>query len=75
MRKHLQTIPRAFHCEIPPALADEIAKAPEGHVTDVGVEWALAQTRELIDAGVPAVHFYVMSAARAVNMLMAKLSR
>ena len=75
MRKHLQTSPRAFHCEIPSELAHEIEKAPDGHVTDVGVEWALAQTRELLEADVPAVHFYVMSAARAVNMLMAKLNR
>ena len=73
MRKQLHSIPRTFHCEIPPELADEVEKADVGRVTDIGVEWALAQTRELLDKGAPAVHFYVMSTARAVNMLLKKL--
>jgi len=75
MRHHLRTIPRTFHCEIPAALADEIEKAPEGGVTDVGVEWALQQTRDLLDQSVPAVHFYVMSSARSINLLLGKLRR
>ncbi len=73
MKKHIQTIPRTFYCDIPEALATEIESAAKGHVSDVGVEWALAQARELLDAGVPSVHFYVMQSATAINKVMAKL--
>lgn len=72
-RRHLTSIPRTFHCEIPEALADEAAKAPDGKIRPVGVEWGLMQARELIEKGVPAVHFYVMSSSKAINELLAQL--
>ncbi len=70
--KQLITIPRTFHVDIPPALADEVEAAPE-RAEEIGVEWALAQARELLHRGVPAVHFYVMHSARAINSLMERL--
>jgi len=73
MRKHLESIPRNFHCEIPSALADAIEAAPDGRVTDVGVEWAVQQTRELLDRGVPSVHFYVMQNSRAIGDVISRL--
>ncbi len=71
--RHLTSIPRTFHCEIPEALASEAAKAPDGKVRPVGVEWGLMQARELLDKGVPSVHFYVMSSTTAINELLAQL--
>jgi methylenetetrahydrofolate reductase (NADPH) len=70
--RQVTSIPRTFHCEIPPALADEVDAAPD-HVTDIGVSWTVEQTRELLDAGVPSVHFYVMANAKAVNAVLDKL--
>lgn len=72
--KQLTSIPRTFHVDIPPALADEAAAVPPERVRDVGVEWALAQARELLDRGVPSVHFYVMLDAGAVGELMSRLA-
>ncbi len=72
-KKHLQSIPKVFHCDIPADLADAIAGAPKGGVTDVGVEWAANQAQELLDADVPAVHWYVMASARALNMALSRL--
>jgi methylenetetrahydrofolate reductase (NADPH) len=68
----LTTIPRTFHVEIPPSLADEVMAAPE-RAEQVGVEWALAQARELLHGGAPSVHFYVMHSSRAINDLMQRL--
>ena len=65
----LKSIPRTFHCEIPPALADEVEKAPE-RTLDVGIEWTIGQVRELLDAGVPSVHFYIMQSATAVKRVL-----
>lgn len=74
MKKHLTTIPRTFHCEIPTEFAEELEAAEPRHVMDVGVEWAVKQTRELLEGGVPAAHFYVMSSSKPINAVMDRLS-
>jgi methylenetetrahydrofolate reductase (NADPH) len=66
----LKTIPRNFHVEIPLALADTAAKAAPEHTLDVGVEWCTGQVRELLAAGAPAVHFYIMQSAKAVTRVL-----
>lgn len=71
--KQLSSIPRTFFVDIPSELADEVLAASPEHVVDIGVEWALKQTQELLDRGVPSVHFYVMQSAAAIKKLMAKL--
>jgi methylenetetrahydrofolate reductase (NADPH) len=70
-RAQLASIPRSFYVEIPSALADEVESAADARVVDVGVEWARRQVDELLAAGVPAVHFYVMQSAAAVRKLLA----
>ncbi len=72
-KRHLQSIPRTFHCDIPSALADEVEKAPKKRVRDVGVEWAIQQARELLDKGVPSVHWYVMASSKAINGVLKRL--
>ncbi len=72
-RAQLRSIPSIFHCDIPVALADAIAAAPDGRVEDVGVAWATEQARGLLDAGVPSLHWYVMSNARSINRVLASL--
>lgn len=72
-RSHLRSIPRTFHCEIPAALADEVTAAKRDDVLGVGIEWARQQAQELIDRGVPSVHFYVMQSSRAINTLLEQL--
>jgi methylenetetrahydrofolate reductase (NADPH) len=72
-KRHLRSIPRTFHCEIPAYLADAIDAARPDQVQAVGVEWALAQAQELIDRGAPSVHFYVMQSSQAINELLPRL--
>lgn len=72
-QRQVTSIPRTFHCEIPAELADEVLAAPEEEAARLGVEWAAAQTQELLAAGVPSVHFYVMQSARLVNGVLARL--
>jgi methylenetetrahydrofolate reductase (NADPH) len=72
-RAQLSSIPRTFFVEVPSALSDEVAAAPDARVVDVGVEWAERQVRELLDRGVPSVHFYVMQNAVAVSKLLDRL--
>ena len=72
-KRQLKSIPSKFHCDIPSELADEIAAAKPGHVTEIGVEWACKQAEDLLNRGVPSLHFYLMQSSKAINMLMAKL--
>jgi methylenetetrahydrofolate reductase (NADPH) len=72
-QQQVVSIPRTFHCEVPSGLAEEVMNADEGFASDIGVEWATRQTRDLLEQGVPSVHFYVMQSARLVNKVLANL--
>lgn len=67
-RSQLTTVPRAFHCDIPEDFtrAMDAADTKEAQFR-VGVEWCVAQCRELIKAGVPSIHFYTTGKARSVE--------
>jgi len=72
-QKQLGTIPKTFFVEIPDALANEVLEAKPEQAVDIGVEWALRQSQELLERGVPSLHFYVMQSATAINKLMGRL--
>jgi methylenetetrahydrofolate reductase (NADPH) len=72
-RSQLASIPRNFYVDIPAALSDEVAKVSDERVIDVGVEWALEQSRELLDRGVPSLHYYVMQSSAGITRLLSKL--
>lgn len=72
---HLQSLPRTFGTEIPEALAAEVEAARPEHVADIGVEWARQQSEELLEAGVPGLHFYIMSTAAHVRRVVEPLRK
>jgi len=72
-KKHLRLLPKHFHTEIPEALAAEVDAADPEDVEDIGVEWAIQQTEELMSAGVPCIHFYIMSSAQTVKKVVSPL--
>ena len=74
-RSQLTTLPRNFHCEVPSRLADEVEAAPKDRALDIGIEWAAKQTSELLEYGVPAVHFYVMQSSKPVSRVLQKIGR
>lgn len=73
-KHHLRTLPKYFHTEIPEALAAEVeaAENPE-HVREIGINWAIQQSEELMSADVPCIHFYIMSSAEAVTQVVEPL--
>ncbi|MDX1591274.1 MAG: methylenetetrahydrofolate reductase [Balneolaceae bacterium] len=56
---HLKSLPRYFHLNIPDELTAEVVADP-ARVKDIGTEWSLKQCQELLDNGVPGIHFYIM---------------
>ncbi len=70
--KQLVSIPKNFHVDIPDELTREILAAKKEHVLEIGTEWTLKQFNELLNAGVPAVHFYILQDSKPINLLMKK---
>ena len=64
----LTVLPRIFHTEIPEALASELRKCKnDEEAKQVGVEWTIEQCKELINKGVPSLHFYTLMATDSVR--------
>jgi methylenetetrahydrofolate reductase (NADPH) len=60
-RYQLTSIPRKFFINLPEDLVAEVMKAKDDDaVKQIGVEWCIAQSRELKAAGVPCLHYYTM---------------
>jgi methylenetetrahydrofolate reductase (NADPH) len=72
-KRHLQSLPRFFHTDLPEDLVAEIDAAKDEHVADIGIEWAIRQSEELLAADVPCLHFYIMSSARTVKRVVEPL--
>lgn len=66
----LSVLPRVFSCEIPEDFAAELRKArTDAEATEAGVEWCIAQCRDLIAHGVPGLHFYTLMASESVRRI------
>jgi len=72
-KAQLASIPRNFFVDIPAELSDEVLAAEGDEVMEVGVRWAERQSQELLEHGVPALHFYVMQSSKAVTRLLDRL--
>lgn len=66
--RHIAFLPKTFNIDFPDALADELVRCKSDEdVRALGVEWAIAQSKELIAAGVPCLHYYTMGKSAAVR--------
>jgi methylenetetrahydrofolate reductase (NADPH) len=72
--KQLEILPSIFHLEIPEDLSKAV-KACDNNaaIKQVGIDWAVMQGKELIKAGVPALHFYTMSKSDSVRAIARQL--
>lgn len=67
LKNQLTVLPRVFHTDIPEPFASEIESCRNDEdVKQVGVEWCIKQCKELIQRGVPALHFYTLMASDSV---------
>ena len=72
--RQLEILPDIFHLEIPEILAKEVrACSNNTAIKQVGIEWTIQQGKELIQAQVPALHFYTMSKSDSVRAIAEKL--
>ncbi len=61
VKSHLHLLPQVFRIDLPQDLIDAVEKCRDNKaVRQVGIEWAIAQSKELKEAGVPVLHYYSM---------------
>lgn len=57
--QHLSFLPKNFHLNLPGALSDEVRSDPS-NARATGIEWGIKQSLELLEYGVPGIHYYIM---------------
>ncbi|MBL6655571.1 MAG: methylenetetrahydrofolate reductase [NAD(P)H] [Flavobacteriaceae bacterium] len=68
--KQLSLLPHRFHVDLPQDLIQAVeACSSNAQVKEVGVEWCIAQSQELIEAGVPVLHYYTMSRSENIHKI------
>ena len=60
-QKQLNLLPHRFNIDIPETLAEAVLNCKKKEqVREIGVQWSIQQCKELIEWGVPCLHFYSM---------------
>lgn len=71
-KKQLNQIPHRFKVDLPDELIMEVVKAADNEtVKEIGIEWCIAQSRELIAAGIPVLHYYSMGRSESIRKIAA----
>ncbi|MBS7787287.1 methylenetetrahydrofolate reductase [NAD(P)H] [Flavobacterium sp. CYK-55] len=69
-KKQLNLIPHRFSIELPDTLIMEVVRAKDNEaVKQIGIEWCIAQSKELLTAGVPVLHYYSMGKADNIKAI------
>lgn len=73
-KSQANVLPTVFHIDLPEELADEVEKCKDNTaVRQVGVEWAVKQSKELVKFGVPSLHYYSMGKSDPIYKIAREL--
>jgi len=73
-KSQLSVLPHRFHVDMPEELISEVEKCKDNsEVRQVGVEWCIAQSKELIAAKVPVLHYYSMGKSSNIQKIAAAI--
>lgn len=68
LQNQLTVLPKVFKSEIPSDFANELRKCKNNEeAKQVGIEWCVQQSKELIQHNVPSLHFYTYMATQSVK--------
>jgi methylenetetrahydrofolate reductase (NADPH) len=69
-KKQLNLIPHRFSLELPDDLIMAVVKAKDNDaVKQIGIEWCIEQSKELLAAGIPVLHYYSMGKAENIKSI------
>ena len=64
----LSMVPKTFKVDLPEDLVKEVLKCKnDKEAEQVGIEWCVAQCKELMAHGVPSIHFYSIGAVDSIK--------
>ena len=73
-KKQLSILPHRFHVDLPDELTLEVLKCKsKEEVRQVGVEWCIKQSKELIKGGAPVLHYYSMGKSDNIQKIAGEL--
>ena len=74
VQRHLQLLPQVFKIDLPESLISEVEKCKSNKdVRQIGVDWAIQQSKELLAAGVPVLHYYSMGKSDNIQAIASAL--
>jgi methylenetetrahydrofolate reductase (NADPH) len=57
----IKLLPQVFHIDLPNELVSAVQKCKtDNEAREVGIEWAIMQSKELLSEGVPGIHYYTL---------------
>jgi methylenetetrahydrofolate reductase (NADPH) len=63
-KSQLQVLPHYFHINLPEELVDLVDHAKtDKDVKQIGIDWCIRQSKELMERGAPVLHYYTMGKA------------
>lgn len=69
-KKQIDVLPKVFHLEMPEELRKAVHTAADDEAAkQIGIEWCIHQSKELMAAGVPILHYYTMSKSHTVRKI------
>lgn len=70
-KKQLNLIPHRFKVDLPDDLIMAIVKAKDNEaVSEIGIEWCTAQSKELLEASIPVLHYYSMGKSDNIKAII-----
>jgi methylenetetrahydrofolate reductase (NADPH) len=73
-KKQLNLIPHRFNVDLPEDLIIAIVKCKDNNqVRQLGIEWCIAQSKELQKAGIPVLHYYSMGKSENIKAIASQL--
>jgi methylenetetrahydrofolate reductase (NADPH) len=67
-------LPKIFNIDLPEELTDEVEKCKDNAaVKEVGIEWCIKQSKELVKFGVPTLHYYSMGKSDPIYRIAKQL--
>lgn len=73
-KNHLRILPQVFKIDFPEDLIDAVTSCKNNaEVREIGIEWGIQQSKELLAAGVPVLHYYSMGKSDNIKAIASEI--
>ncbi len=73
-KRQLTVLPKVFHIDLPQPFYEELEKCiDDKQVKEAGIRWCIEQSKELLKAGVPCLHYYTMGTSETTRKVAAEV--